>query len=194
MSIMINLLPDTRQIKQRNLQRRKLVTGIGVLVWAVCGGAIVLLMLTVISEGVKISTLNTSIAEKKSKLEREPGLIDALTTQAHLAALPGLYGQRVYLTKFFQAYSKANPQDVALTALNVNSDNTLTLTGSAKAYASVAKLVRALEDQPESATATASDAPKAFSNINISSVGQTGGAVSFTINAAFTQGVVTSGN
>lgn len=145
MSIAINLLPDTRQAKQKSSQRRKLVFAGAVAVWVVCGSILGLMIISVASETLIIKSLTSSINQKKAELERTPDIIDALTAQQHLNALPGLYQRRVYLSKFYDAYGQVNPVDVKLNALSVNATNVLTVSGTATTYASVAKLSKAME-------------------------------------------------
>ena len=187
MSIVINLLPDTRQVKQRNAHRRRVATTVAVLIWIACGAALGIMGLTLAGLNLASNNLTQSIAGKKAELESKPHIIDALTAQQNLAALPGLYSHRVFMTKFFDAYIKANPQDSVLSGLTVNPDNTLTITGTAGTYASVAKLSQALSAQKTAKL----DA--AFTNVVITSVSKTDTGVSFTISATFAQ-EVTSGN
>lgn len=145
MSVLINLLPDIRQAKLREHRRRQLISGIAVVIWAVCGGLI--LVLGIYSAGQKafIASYTNGIADKKKQLDKIPGLVDALTAQEHLVSLPGLYDQRIYMTKFFEAYQQSSPQDVKLSSLSVGAANELTVSGTATSYAAVSKLARALD-------------------------------------------------
>ena len=59
-----------------------------------------------------------------------------------MASLPSLYGQRVYMTKFLQAYSASDPTAVSLNSLTIDTTNKLTVEGSGQSYAAVAKLAR----------------------------------------------------
>lgn len=199
MSILINLLPDLRQAKLREHRRRQLVAGVSVMIWVVCGGALVLMSLYVAGQKVIISNYTNSINNEKRQLQAVPNLLDAYTAQQHLAALPGLYAQRVYVTKFFDAYSQADPQDVTLNSLTVDSSNNLSVVGSGKTYASVAKLARALaaSNVTVGTGAQAANTPY-FTNVQIASVKNAGtgagvNAVQFSISATLQSGV-TSGS
>lgn len=201
MSILLNLLPDLRQAKLRERRRRQLVAGVSVMIWVVCGAVIVLMSLYVAGQKVIINNLTNSINSEKKQLSDVPNLLDAFTAEQHLASLPGLYSQRVYLTKFFDAYTQANPQDVTLNSMTVDQSNNLTVDGAGKTYASVAKLARALSasNVKVGTGAQASNSPY-FTNVQITSVsnsgagtGAKGGGVQFSITATLQSGV-TSGS
>jgi Tfp pilus assembly protein PilN len=194
MSILINLLPDLRQAKLRELHRRQLASGLSIALWAVCGGALVLMTLYVAGQKVVINSLSSSINTMENQLQAIPGLTDALTGEQHLAALPSLYGQRVYLSKFFQAYEASDPSNVTLGSMNIDDQNNLVVNGTADTYASVAKLAKALEDSNVSVGtgAAASNTPY-FSSVNITSVGSASGGIGFSLSAVLGTGVV-SGN
>jgi Tfp pilus assembly protein PilN len=195
MNILINLLPDTRQIKLKERRRRQLMTGIALVVWAVCGGALVLLGLYTASQKILISNNTKQIADKETRLKDTTGLIDALTAQQHLTSLTGLYSQRVYLTKFLQVYSESNPAEVSLTSMSVDASNALTVNGTATTYLAVAKLARALEAQNVTLGQNAGpDNQPYFSDVSIQSVSRSNNSVSFTLNTVVSTGVTTNGN
>jgi len=188
MSILVNLLPDLRQAKLREHRRRQLASGIAVMIWVVCG--IVLVLLTVIMTGqtVAINLVTNDIQSKTDQLKQVSWLTDALTAKQHLAALSGLYGQRVYMTKFFNAYQQADPASITIGSLQIDVGNVMTVSGKAKTMADVAKLDRALEasNVKVGTGAAASNSPY-FTDVSISSVG--GAPVAFTIKATLSGGV-----
>ncbi len=195
MSILINLLPDVRQAKLKERQRRQLVSSVSVMIWVVCGGVLALMFAYSLGQKAVIGVNTTDISRKKQQLEAVPGLLDALTAQQHSASLPQLYGQRVFLTKFFAAYGAANPSDVTLTAMTLDSRNALVVSGFGKTYASVAKLARALEASNVAVGegATATNSPY-FTAVTITSVSNTSTrGVTFSLSATLGAGV-TSGN
>lgn len=194
MSIIINLLPDLRQAKLKDRRRKQLASGISVLVWAICGGVVILLSIYVAGQKVAIGVLSSSIKDKESKLQSISGLTDAMTAQEHLDSLNSLYSKRVYMTKFFDAYTQADPADAVLNSLTVDASNMLTVSGEAKTYADVAKLDRALEASNVSVgqDAKPSNTPY-FSSVNITSVSQDTKGVQYTITAQMAPGV-TEGN
>ncbi|HEX3082143.1 MAG TPA: PilN domain-containing protein [Candidatus Saccharimonadia bacterium] len=190
MSTLINLLPDLRQAKLKDRRRRQLVTGLGVVVWAVCGGVVVLLWLYSAGQKVIISNYTKSIADKEQSLEQVTGLVDALTANQHLASLPALYDKRVFLTKFFQAYQEADPITIALSSLQVDPAGLLTVLGTAPSYAEVAKLDRTLEaSNIKVGTGAAAANSPYFMDVNITSVSKEKDGVSFTITANLQPGV-----
>ena len=195
MSMLINLLPDLRQAKLRDRHRRQLVTGISVALWIGCGVIVGVMLVIQTGQKVVISAVCKSIKDKQAQLESVDGLVNAITAQQHLAALPGLYDKRVYLSKFFTAYSASSPSGVNIVSIAIDSSNILTVRGSAPTYAEIAKLARALSGS--NVVVGAGAAPENshyFSDVNIVSAessDKTG--ISFTINATIESGA-TSGN
>lgn len=198
MSFLVNLLPDIRQAKIRAKKRRQLAIGIAVSTWVVCGGVVVLLLVYMTGQKVVIANYTKSIADNKVELEKIPGIGDAYTAEQHLAALPGLYAKRVYLTKFFDIYTQVDPTEVTVGSMNIDVRNQLVVSGSAKTYAAVAKLARALEAANTKVVKnppTTSSAPY-FSNITIANTNTIDAAhgVSFTISATLDSGVLSGSN
>jgi Tfp pilus assembly protein PilN len=189
-SVLVNLLPDFRQAKLKERRRRQLVTGVAVVTWAVCGGIILLLTIYVTGQKVAIGVFTNSIKDKTTRLQNINGLTDALTAQQHLAVLPSLYEKRVYMTKFFEAYSAANPADVTLSSMNIDAGNAMIVTGTGKSFAAVAKLDRALEasNVKVGKDASASNEPY-FSGVSITSLDNGAKGVNFTVHATLGIGV-----
>jgi Tfp pilus assembly protein PilN len=195
MSVAINLLPDIRQTKLQDQSRRRLITVVAVSIWAVSAAVVLLLFLFSQGQKVVINDLTKKIASKEQTLKTMPGLIDALTAEQHLLSVTNLFGQRVYFTKFFAAYSESNPSQVTLDSLSIDASNVLTVGGTAPSYASVAKLTEAMQKQHVSFGngASASNQPY-FANVKIATASQeSGGNTSFTITANVAS-EVTSGN
>jgi Tfp pilus assembly protein PilN len=195
MNILINLLPDVRQAKLRERRRRQMASGISVMVWVVCGAVVALMAVYVAGQKVVIANYTNSINSNKAKLQAVSGLVDALTAEQHLASLPSLYEKRIYMTKFFEAYTSASPGDVSLTSMTIDSQNALVVNGVGATYASVAKLARALEAANVSVgtTAAANNTPY-FSGVTITNVSSTTAhGVSFTIGATLDTGVTSNG-
>ena len=192
MSVAINLLPDTRQAKLRERSRRRLITVVAVSVWAVSVAVVLVLFLASQGQKVIINDLTSKISSKEQTLQSTPGLIDALSAQQHLLAVPLLFGQRVYFTKFFAAYVASNPSQITLNSLNVDSGNVLSVSGTAPSYQAVSKLAEAMTAQHVTlgAGASASSQPY-FTNVTISSASQqSGGSTSFTLRANLASEVI----
>ena len=196
MSTLINLLPDLRQAKLRERHRRQLVTGVSVTLWVACAAIVGIMLVVETGQKVIISARTKSISEKQSQLKAVDGLVDALTAQQHLAALPGLYDKRVYLTKFFNAFSEAAPVGVNIASMAIDSANTLTVRGTSGNYHDTAKLARALAGSNVLVgTGAAPNNAPYFSNVNIVSADlsdKTG--VGFTITATMASGVIRGNN
>jgi Tfp pilus assembly protein PilN len=194
MSILINLLPDLRQAKLRERRRRQLVSGVSVLVWAVCGGLVVLLVLFTTGQTLAINALTGDIKKNTDTLKGMDDLPAALTAADHLAALPGLYGKRTYFTHFLSAYEAADPTDVTLTSITVDNTNTLLVLGTGKSYASAAKLARAVEafNVKVGPEAKADNTPY-FTNVQLKNVSQDNAGVAFSLNATVGSGAVSNG-
>jgi hypothetical protein len=196
MSLSINLLPDLRQAKLREHRRRQLVTGVSVSIWILCAAVVAILGIYAAGQKVVIATTTKSIANKEDSLKQVTGLVDALTANEHLASLPGLYSQRVYLSKFFTAYTQAQPVVALISSLQIDASGALTIIGTAPTYADVAKLARALavSNVTVGAAASSSNSPY-FTNVNITSVdnnSKTG--VTYTISAQLAPGVTSGSN
>jgi Tfp pilus assembly protein PilN len=190
MSIVVNLLPDVRQAKLREHRRRQLASGLAVMIWVVCGVALVLMLVIITGQKVAINLATKDIQDKTSQLKQVTGLTDALTAEQHLAALPGLYGQRVYMTKFFDAYQQADPKTISISAMNIDPTNVLTVVGTSGTMAEIAKLDRALEgSNVKVGTSAAPTNSPYFSNVSISSDSRAGNKVNFTIKATLSGGI-----
>lgn len=191
MSSMINLLPDTRQAKQRDRRRRQMMSGAAIVTWVVCGVIVLGLSLATAAEKVLIAKSTKDAASKSDQLREVPGIVEALTAHEHLKSLPDLYSKRVYMTKFFKALSESDPADITLSSMTIDSTNLLTVSGGARTYATVAKLARALSAaNVEVGTDHAPTNMPYFSNVNITEATKTSGqSVGFTIQAQMQPGV-----
>jgi hypothetical protein len=183
--ILVNLLPDLRQAKLKEARRRQLVSGVAILIWIVCGGLVVVMALVEVSQKALIHAVSTRITNKEDALKQMPDLIPAMTAQQHLSSLSSLYGKRVYLTKFFQAYMQADPVDVFITSMGIDPNNVMTINGTAPSYAEVAKVARALEASNVKVGAGASESNSPyFSDVSITSVASPArGKVDFAVSA-----------
>jgi Tfp pilus assembly protein PilN len=195
MSAMINLLPDIRQAKLVEKRRRQIMSGVAIATWLGCGAIVLALSLATAAEKVLISAATKDAKNKTEQLRNVPGIIDALTAQQHLASLPTLYSQRVYMTKFFQALIEADPSDMTMSSLSIDGLNQLTVTGGARTYSSVAKLARALSLANISIGPGASPTNNPyFTNVNITEATKSSlQGVTFTIQATMQPGVTNAG-
>ena len=194
MSVLINLLPDTRQQKLAARRRRQLLFGISVVIWSVCGGIVILLTLFSASQRLIITNDSNQINLKTEKLQATPSILEALTAQEHLDSLLGLYSQRTYMSHVFRAAGEFSPTDVQLQSINIDASNKVILSGLSKSYASVAKLARALEAQNITiGTGAKPENSPYFLNVNIQSASLGSDRVTFSISADMQPGA-TNGN
>jgi Tfp pilus assembly protein PilN len=194
MSILVNLLPDIRQAKLRERRRRQLVSGVSVLVWIVCGGIVVVMVLVSTGQKLVIKTLTDDIKSNESKLQGMADLPAALTAADHLAALPGLYDKRAYFTHFLEAFELADPTDVTISNMTLDPTKALAVTGEAKSFAAVAKLARAIAayNVTVGPDAKPNNAPY-FASVNIVTASQDATGVSFTMKAVVSGGAFSNG-
>jgi hypothetical protein len=181
-SVLVNLLPDVRQAKLREHRRRQLVSGVSILVWIVSGSVVALLTLYTVGQKAVIYTTTNDIQKNETNLKNISQLPAALTASAQAAALPSLYSQRTFMSKFFAVYEQASPTDITLNAMTTDNQNNLTISGSGPSYAEIAKLARALAaSNVNVGTGAATGNTPYFNTVNITSVSETGNQVDFTI-------------
>lgn len=185
--VAINLLPDLRQAKIRDLHRRQLAIGLGTLVVVISAGSVLALFLVLGGMKLQISNLSRQIADRQTQLEAIPNLPRALTVQKHLASLPGLYAQRSSYSRYLAVLDAASPTQIQLSSLVEDTTGMMTIIGKADSYATVGKYAEALKADPtRSILRLDSDKSTArnFDKVTISSVSaDQRTAVSFTINA-----------
>jgi hypothetical protein len=197
MSILINLLPDLRQAKALERKRKQLATGISIVIWVVCGVLLVAMGLYNAGQKLVISKTSSSINTTKDQLQKTAGLLDALSAEYDLESLPVLYSQRVYFSKFFTAYSAADPTTITVNSVSVDATRILVASGTARTYADVAKLARAM--QASNITVGTNSSPSNtpyFSNVTLSNLSSAtaGNGVTFKITAQVGSGVISGSN
>jgi Tfp pilus assembly protein PilN len=194
MSIVINLLPDLRQKRLLEQRQRRLASVIAIMVSAISVGLVLLLVIFSVGQKVIIDNLSKDITSKEQSISSINDVTNALTAQEHLNTLPNIWAQRVFLTKFFEAYVQVNPTDVTLNGLSITSANILQVTGTAGSYKSVSKLAEAMMQENVSfgANAKATNRPY-FTNVNIQSVSASDQGSVFSITALLSSETV-SGN
>ncbi|HSX14520.1 MAG TPA: PilN domain-containing protein [Candidatus Saccharimonadales bacterium] len=181
MSIKINLLPDVRQEKLQEKQRRQLAATIAIATGVVGLALIVVGFVIVQGQNLRIALLTRSIRDKKQQVASFQDVGTILSLQGRVAALPQLYSQRTYMTELTSILSTHEPSDVAFTNLTIASQQ-LTLSAEAKSYLAAARIAKAME------AAASSDQTKFFSNVQLSSVTLNNGKVAYTITATINSG------
>lgn len=194
MTVQINLLPDARLARLKAKRNRQLAGGISTVVVAASLGAVVLLLIITGAQRLRLDALQRSIDERKAEINSVENLREMLTVQKHLAALPGLYDQRVYISRFFDVLSTVSSRDLSLSNVQITADNQVIATGKGRNYAIVAKFVKALESANVHIGQGASkDNQPYFTDVTLDTLtAKEGGTVEFTLNASMS-GEVTDG-
>ena len=192
MSTKINLLPDVRQAKMQDQQRRHLA--ISLVVGSVVGVAAILIVAFVVVQGqhLRINQLTSSISSKKQQVASYPDIKTILSLQAKSDALPGLYSQRTTMTKLLSILSSLEPQDVDFTAVSVTGP-TLSITAEGKSYLAAARIANALKAANVTVGTGAQAGNKPFfTSVNLSAVTLSTDKTGYTITANIDPGA-TSG-
>ncbi len=190
MATAINLLPDVKQKKNTAKRRRQSVSAITFIAIIACVGVIVMVLIFKAGQRLRINQLQHQIDDKKQQVQSQTELPKALTVQAHLAALPGLYEKRVLMTKLFEALQNFSLRDISVGTADVDSSNVLKIAGTARTYTTVTKFARALEaaNVTIGSGANATNQPY-FSDIQISHATNSDNKVDFDLTTKVSQGV-----
>lgn len=196
MSARLNLAPEVYQTSQRQKHRRKVATTAAITVSLIAAGLVVLGLVVVGGQNIYLGTVNAQIKERQEKVRSYSELQDAATAQQHLATLAGLTNSKARFSRFFEVLQQFAPQGVVASKIIISEDNVIEMSGTAKTYELVTKLVKALEagNVQIGSNAAATNQPY-FSNVELSGVSDNGGnqGVSFKVTAKMSS-EVTSGN
>ena len=191
MSIRLNLLPDLRQQKLHDKQRRTTATVIAIAICGAVGGLTIIFALYNGALRLNISSISSKIADKESQLKGNTQLIDALTGSQHLTSLTKLTNNRDYYSKFFNATSTITPTAISFTSVKIDNTRTLAAEGSSDSYATITKFAAALAAENVTLNVNKIDGGVPyFSNILITDVSKDqSGKVTFSITATLEPGV-----
>ena len=179
-SLRLNLLPEARLAKLRAQRQRQLSATIATVICSVCAGLVVIAFAVTLAQSKHIGDLKKQITSAENDLYSHKDLNDIITLQQHLKALPDLYKQRAYMTRFFTIVQAVSPNEISINTVTYdNVSNTLTVSGHGKSFASVDKLVKVIEGGNPAALAP--DGSTYFSNVSIDGVSSSGKQTSFNI-------------
>ncbi|HSX41019.1 MAG TPA: PilN domain-containing protein [Candidatus Saccharimonadales bacterium] len=189
----LNLAPEVYQSSQREKRRRKIARATAIAV-SVIALAIVGVGL-VIAGGQKLylDRVNGQIKDSQTKVKSYTDLQDAATAQQHLKTLNDLTQSKARFSKFFEVLQEFAPQGVAATKITISESNAIEMTGSAKSYDLVTKLVKALEaSNTKIGKNSAATNQPFFSSIQLSDVTDNGGnqGISFKLTTLMSSEVV----
>jgi Tfp pilus assembly protein PilN len=185
MPVMINLLPDIRQQKLRDAEKRQLLGLVMTTVLIVCGVLVGGMFVITAAQSARITSLTKSIAQKQSQISNDTDLPKVLTAQQQIVQLGALLKRKVYVSKLFAVLSEVSPSPKELAVSSMTSDDTGLLTAkvTAKSFYTATRAVAALAASNISvgSKAQSTNTPD-FSNISLSAVdSDTSGIVSFTV-------------
>lgn len=171
MSARVNLAPEVYQKSQESKRRKKLATSITVGIGVIGGGFVVVMLLLLGAQKATIAVLSGDIKTKQDEIQQRPDLVKAATAQQHLKSWNDINGSKTKTSRFFEILEEFVPQGVGVQSVTVTNTNQLEMDGSAKSYALVTKLVKALEaaNVEIGKNASATGEPY-FKNIQLSSV------------------------
>jgi Tfp pilus assembly protein PilN len=196
MTAKVNLAPEIYQASQRNKQRRRLATSVGIIVNAVAVGLIVLALVVIGGQKIAIAVLQGQINSRQDQVKTYADLPAAVTAQQHLTSLGQLASKKVYFSRFFSVLQGIAPQGIAATNVTVGTDNTLEMTGTAHTYDLVTKLAKALQADNLTVGSNASPTQQPyFTNVSVASVSAdtANGGVDFKLDTQMSSGVTNNG-
>jgi Tfp pilus assembly protein PilN len=172
MAVLINLLPEARLAKLRDVKRKRLATTVMIVVCVVILtiiGTLLVLMaynatVSAANKG-EITTLNEEIAKSKD-MEQQ-----AATIQEHLATFYSLNSSRLFASEIFSNFGNTIPSDVTVSSFALADDYTATISGSTSSIKQVSIFSNALEEynvnfKPQENL----DRKQLFSDVKITSV------------------------
>jgi Tfp pilus assembly protein PilN len=171
----INLLPDLRQAKIRDKQRRQLAITIAVGMVVGVAALLVLGFLIIQGQNLRINQLTNSITDKKAEIKKTSNVNEILSLQARAAALPGLFGKRLYITKLLSTLSTNQPADVAFSSFSLT-QNSVSISATGKSYQAAARIALALQQAKTNGQLD-------FTNVVLSAVSVSGTTTSYSITA-----------
>jgi hypothetical protein len=191
MSIRLNLLPDLRQQKLRDKQRRNTATVVAIAICSAVGALTLILGLYYGSQKLSINHVTSKINDKENQLKANTELPDALTASQSLALISELSAKRDYYSKFLNATSTITPTAISFNSIKIDNTRGMVADGSSDSFATITKLAAALAAENVTLNVNTVDGGSPyFSNILITQVAKDqSGKVTFTITATLEAGV-----
>lgn len=189
--IQLNLLPDVKLHYIKAERQRRLVTSIAVVAALVSVGILVLLLSISGLQKKHLSDLTKDISQESSELQKKPEINKILTVQNQLGSLTDLHAKKPATSKLFSYLNQVTPVKVNITNFTIDfTQQTIVITGSSDALASVNKYVDTLKFTKYKTEEGSSEKP-AFSDVVLGSFGlatgakTSGEAASYTINLKY---------
>lgn len=215
MSVMINLAPEAHQATVKAHQRSQMAGTIATLVAFVSVGVIALAFLVVQGQNFAISSLNSSIKSIQQELyspaygSQFSDLVDAVTVQQAIANIATIKQSNPKLSQFFTVLQQFSPQALSVSSVALDSENSLSVSGTASSYYMAGELAKALTGASAAGTTTSyftgsqfvqaisngSSSQPYFSNVALSGLSEgSPGQVTFSLTAVMSSEVTNASN
>ncbi len=189
--IQLNLLPDVKLEYIKAQRSRRLVTSLAVAV-SLAAVALLALLFSISSLQHKhLADLTKDISIESAKLQQQPDINKILTVQNQLGSLTNLHATKPAVARLFDYLNSVTPAQVNISNLTVDfTQQTMTVTGTSDALASVNKYIDTLKFTKYTTDASGTGLP-AFSNIVLASFGVNNStqdksqAATYTINLSY---------
>ncbi len=193
MAVSINLLPDVRQARIRDAERRQLLSIVLVGTLVLCGLVAGGLFAVTTAQQSQIKGLSASITDKKAQLTKDPDLIKILTAQQQVSSLDRLLTNKRYVTKVFNILTEISPtaKELMLTNLEIDDKNLMKVTVTGRDFLVADRFVKALvaSNVKIGSKAAEGNLPD-FTNVQLSTVAtDTGSRTIFSITMQLADGV-----
>ena len=167
--IQFNLLPDVK-LEYIKAQRDKRLVLSAAIIISIASVALLVLLLSVDALQKKhLSDLGNDIKTESSTLQGKPDINTILTVQNQLESLTNLHNGKPAVSRLFTYLNQVTPANVAISNFTIDfTQNTVTVTGTAKALSDVSQYVDTLKLTTYT-TGSNTNGTKAFSNVVLSS-------------------------
>lgn len=187
MNLQINLLPEARILKLKDITRKRTITTVTVLVILVFGTVIATLLLLL---GYEYS-LHQANQIRVDNLKKENGTKRDLeqksaTLQANLASFADLQKSRLYVSEIFRNLGSVIPANVKINSFQISSDYVVTISGTAPSFAAVSTFSEALQQYNVNFKPQANlERKQLFSDVKITSVSRDSNSTSVAFTMTF---------
>lgn len=186
MMVQFNLLPDVKLEYVKTQRTKRLLTSVS-LIASIASVAILLASVVTVDVVQKksLNDENNDIMHYSSQLRATPNLNKILTVQNQLSTLTSLHDQKPVANRLFNYIAEVTPTQASLNELNIDfTANTMTVGGTAPSLGVVSAYTDTLKATTYSVSGS-SNKSHAFSNVVLSSFGQSQAGATFTITCSF---------
>ena len=194
---LINLLPDIKQNRLKSQRVKHLTMSIAVFLMIAAIALPVTLFLINQGQKLYVKRIQDQINERQDTVKNTPNITTMLTVKDHMASLPTLYDQRLYVTKLLSYLPSITPSDIRFNNLGIDTSGHIIISGTTLSYSNVDKFYQAMlyagVNYDPNAIEADPNAAGNFTNVVLESAGGTSGQeVQFTISADFKPDLVSA--